>query len=591
MPSSRPPRPPTVIQGIAGSPGVAVGPVVVLGDLRATFSHRQIKGDEVEAELARVALAVEIAKASLVEVGERVAQGPLGESRAILDAYLAMLGDPFLHEKVERLIRKDRLCAEWAVVSASDEVTRLFGSGHNEDAYIQERKHDVVFVCDRLVRALAGTEPTLSLTEPAVVVARDVSPADTAAMGEMPVLAFVTERGSRTSHTAIMARALEIPAVVGVESPLLGELRTGDQVVVDGFRGVIVVNPTPLIIEDALARAKRHSAFSQGLRGGGRDRPTMTACGELVRIDANIELPEEVPVALEAGAQGIGLYRTEFLYVNRNVPPTEEEQYAVFQRVVEQMDGRPVTLRTFDVGGDKFASAFALPPEMNPALGLRAVRLALRVPDVFLAHLKAMVRAAAHGDVRIMIPMVTSLEEVRQVKRLLLQAESELGYQGPRIRVGMMVEVPAAAVIADVFAREVDFFSIGTNDLVQYALAVDRTSRKLATLASPFDPAIVRLIDNVVRAGATRNIPVALCGAMAQDPLGAVLLVGLGLRCLSMGAGAVPEIKETLSRVTVAECERLAQGALEADTAEAVEELLAGELAGRLLDILTGSVE
>jgi phosphotransferase system enzyme I (PtsI) len=585
----------TTLKGIAGSPGVAVGPALVLGDIRTSYVRRHVSVAHVEVEIERVHQAVEVAKKTLREVAARV-PGGAREQATILDAYLAMLGDPTLIERVERKIRKEKLCAEWAVASASEEIARLFKPATDEkDAYIAERRHDVEFVCDRLLRALVGETPHAipRLEEPMVIVARDLSPADTAGMVREPAIAFVTEIGTRTSHTSIMARALEIPAVVGAQGAL-ERVRTGDLVIVDGLRGEVVVHPTPAAVEDARARAARHLAFARGLLSA-RDRPCVTGDGEVISLKANVELPAEAILALDHGAEGIGLYRTEFLYIDRTTMPDEQEQYELYRAVLEAVAPKPVVLRTFDIGGDKFASSFQLPAEMNPALGLRAVRLALKEQDVFLTQLRAMVRASAHGELRIMIPMIASLHEMRECKKLLARATQEVSARGhafaANIPLGMMVEVPSAAVMADVFAKEAEFFSLGTNDLIQYSLAIDRTSQSLATLASPFDPSILRLIHAVVRAAFERKIPVSVCGAMASDPLAACLLVGLGLRDLSMEAAAIPEIKEALRRVTVRECEQLAELALAADSAEVVEEALARDFAPRLVDLLTGSAE
>ncbi len=589
---------PILLKGIAGSPGVAVGPALVLGDIRSAYVRRHIHTAQIEQEITRVHVAVEQAKASLKEVSARIT-GPARDTAPILDAYLLMMSDPMLHERVEKKIRREKICAEWAVAASSEEISKLFApddpTANNKDAYIVERRHDVEFVCDRLLRALVGEAQTAvpRLDEPMVIIARDLSPADTAGMVREPAIAFVTEVGTRTSHTAIMARALEIPAVVGAVDALIS-IRTGDIVIVDGLRGEVHVHPDQTAIDDARARSARHLAFARGLLSG-KDRPCVTACGEPVTLKANVELPAEAILALDHGAEGIGLYRTEFLYIDRTTQPDEQEQYELYRAVVEAVAPKPVTLRTFDIGGDKFASTFQLPAEMNPALGLRAVRLALRLPEVFLTQLRAMVRASAHGDLRIMVPMVASVHEMREVRKLLAQATREVEARGQahakEIPLGMMVEVPAAAVMADVFAREAEFFSLGTNDLVQYALAIDRASRTLAALASPFDPSILRLIHAVARAAMDHNIPVSICGAMASDPLAACLLLGLGLRDLSMEAAAIPEIKEVMRRITVAECESAAEAALACDSAEAVEELVAREFAPRLFDLLTGSAE
>jgi phosphotransferase system enzyme I (PtsI) len=586
---------PIVLKGIAGSPGVAVGPALVLGDVRSGYTRRHVHGYQVAEEVERVHHAVEAAKQSLIEVASRLTTGPARDNAPILDAYLLMLSDPMLHEKVEKKIRDERKNAEWAVASASDEIASLFGPEIQPggDSYILERRHDVKFVSDRLLRALAGEAHTAipRLDQPMVVIANDLSPADTAGMVREPAVAFVTEVGTRTSHTSIMARALEIPAVVGV-ADALATVRTGDMVIVDGLRGELIVHPSDRMVQDARERAARHLAVARGLLTS-RDRPCVTADGEPVSLKANVELPAEAILALDHGASGIGLYRTEFLYIDRATQPDEQEQYELYRAVIEAVAPRPVVLRTFDIGGDKFASTFQLPEEMNPALGLRAVRLALRRPDVFLTQLRAMVRASAHGDLRIMIPMIASVYEMREVRKLLSRAIQEVAARGQphaaKIPLGMMIEVPSAAIMADVFAREAEFFSIGTNDLIQYSLAIDRASRTLARLASPFDPSILRLIHAVARAADERGIPVSLCGAMASDPLAATLLVGLGLGDLSMEAAAIPEIKEALRRVTVTECESTAEAALACDSADAVEELIARQFAPRLYDLLTGS--
>jgi phosphotransferase system enzyme I (PtsI) len=595
-PGSDSAMPRAVLKGIAGSPGVAVAPALVVGDTRAAYVRRHVASGQIDGEIERLVRAVGAAKRHVREVSARLPDGPL-ETNSILDAYIAMVGDPMLLERIERKIRDERKCAEWAVAQACEDIGKLFSPNevNERDAYIVERRHDIEFVCDRLLRELTGDTKHIvpRLDQPMVVIARDLSPADTAAMVREPVVAFVTEIGTRTSHTAIMARALEIPALVGVVDAL-SVVRTGDMVIVDGLRGELLVNPSEMTIEDARARGARHLAFARGLLSA-RNQPCVTRDGVPVSLKANVELPAEAILALDHGAEGIGLYRTEFIYIDRTKMPTEDEQYELYRAVVEAVAPRPVTLRTFDIGGDKFASSFQLPAEMNPALGLRAVRLALSRPDVFLTHLRAMVRASSHGDLRIMVPMVSSVQELREVRSLLRRAMHEVDSAGhpyaKHIPLGIMIEVPSAVVMADVLAREAEFFSIGTNDLIQYTLAIDRGNRSLAPLASPFHPAIIRMIRQVTVAAAAHDVPVALCGAMASDPLGAVLLVGLGLRELSMEAAAVPEIKEALRRVSTADCERAAHAALTLDTADAVEELIAGTFAPVLFDLLTGSAD
>jgi phosphotransferase system enzyme I (PtsI) len=586
--SERPPRP-IILKGIAGSHGLAIGPAIIVGAQSHSFVRRTVKPREVEGEIARFTEAVSRAQDGIRLVVEKVKSGHAKAETSILDAYVQMLGDELVAEGVERNIRINRQNAEWAVSNTIQELCDRFND--MEDPYLVERRHDVAFVGERIVRALSGSDKVATLPNlgrPSVILAHDLSPADTAALVKEPVVAIITEVGTRTSHTSIMARALEIPAVVGV-ADALGRIGPGDVVIVDGFRGEVTVAPTEEMIAEAEERAKKHIALVRHLRED-KDKQTATSDGVAVHLRANIEFPAEAPLAIDHGAEGIGLYRTEFLYVDRPTPPDEDEQYEVYRAVIETMHPRPATLRTFDIGGDKFVSTFQVPPEMNPALGLRAVRLALSRPDVFLAQLRAMVRASAHGEMRIMIPMIASLREYEEVRRLLGVATRDVAARGqkhaPTIPLGVMIEVPGAAIMADLFARDADFLSLGTNDLVQYALAIDRTSRSLAYLASPFDPAILRLIVTSVNAARRYDRPLSVCGAMASDPLAAVLLTGLGVRELSMEASAIPEIKEALHRVSLPEAEAVAAEAMRQESAEDVERCLAAAFAPRLFDLL-----
>ena len=578
-----------IIKGIAGSHGIATGPVVVVDTRRIGAVHRHVSTSRVDDEIERFKDAVRLAAAGLRAVVKRVSKTPTNAETSILGAYLLMVEDESMHEDVERHIRVDHLCAEWALESAVNEIASQLRSAG--DAYLAERSHDVEFIGDRIQMSFGGKQRDSQLPvfdQPCILVARDLSPAETATLRKDKVLAFVTEVGTRTTHTAILARALEIPAVVGAPDAL-ASIGNGDIVIVDGSRGEVVVSPTQEMIAAATARAARHAAAARGLHET-RDRPARTKCGVPVSLRANIELPEEADIALNEGARGIGLYRTEFLYVNRATPPTEEEQYQVYRRVLELAGDLPVTLRTFDIGGDKYASAFQVPEGMNPALGLRAVRLGLSRPDIFMPQLRAMVRASAHGTLRVMIPMVAAVPELLAVRKLLDRAIREVDAAGheraEKIPLGIMVEVPAAALMATEFAEYAEFFSIGTNDLIQYCLAVDRTSSELAYLASPFDPAILRLIRQVVQAGAANDRPVIVCGAMASDPLAAVVLIGLGLRELSLEASSLAEVKEALSRITVAEAQETAAAVLKVASAEQVEQIVAATYALRFRDLL-----
>ncbi len=574
-----------VLDGIAGSAGYAIGRVTIVDTRRSGIVRRHIEANEAEAELARFDDAVALSAGELrIVLADKQGSASRAEI-SILEAYVLMLEDETLRDAVQSKLHSELICAEWALDLAVAQMAAVLRQ--SGDPYLAERSHDFEFVEDRLLRTMAGKQGAVVLPKdgaPSVLVAHDLSPAETAGLTKERVLAIVTEVGTRTSHTAILARALEIPAVVGVPN-LLKRVGTGDVIVVDGVHGQVAITPSEALIADTNARAGRFSDVARHRREA-RDRPIRTKCGQTVELRANIELPSEAEGALEQGARGIGLYRTEFLYLDRTEPPTEDEQYETYRRVAEVLAPLPVTLRTFDIGGDKFASVFQVPSEMNPALGLRAVRLGLARQDIFLTQLRAMVRASAHGQLRIMVPMIASMGEWRQVKALFAQATREVDAAGharaPHIPLGMMVEVPSAAVMAEEFAMETEFMSIGTNDLVQYTLAVDRSSPELAYLASFYDPAILRLVRMVIQAGKNHSRPVLVCGAMASDPYAAILLIGMGMRELSMEAAAIPEIREAVGSVTVAEAEDAARVMFAAETAKDIERLLQERFGARL---------
>jgi phosphoenolpyruvate-protein phosphotransferase (PTS system enzyme I) len=589
-----------VFRGISGSPGIAIGTVYVIGNEMAQIPRRTVHVEVRDVELERFRGAAARAKAALVELAE--SSKDRSAAYAVLSAYALMIDDPMLFEAVELRIRQEGRCAEWAVALAIHELAQQLWAV--SDPYLRERGRDIEFVGEHVIRAFdeAGEKKRLP-PGPVVLVACDLSPADTAgyvafhppesedkSAQPSAIVAFVTEGGSRTSHTSITARALKLPAVVGV-SDVCDAVTTGDTIIVDGLRGVVIARPTESELSDALARAERHRAYTQEL-GLGRERIAETRDHTVLAVRANVEAPEEAKEAHDEGAEGVGLYRTEYLFIDRSSPPSEEEQFSAFRSVLHAMPDRPVVLRTFDIGGDKFASTFKVPVELNPMLGLRAIRLAQSRPEVFMQHLRAMVRASAHGDVRIMVPMVASLSELDWARTMLDRAVASVRAEGEPvgsdIPLGVMIEVPAAALMAEHFARRASFMSIGTNDLIQYTLAVDRASRRLAHLASPFDPAIARLINLVVEAGRRHDCPVSVCGAMAGEPLAAVLLLGLGVREFSMEIAAIPEIRETFRRVTVEEAAAAAQVALEAPTAAAVEKHLLDAFGAVLGDLLSG---
>jgi phosphotransferase system enzyme I (PtsI) len=580
----KPERAELALAGLAGSPGLALGKAMVLDIGRTGVPHRHIGAADVATEFGRFKAGVDSAATELRELSAKARQNATKIEISVLEAYTLMVEDELLAAEVKQRIEGELVCAEWALdQSVSEMAGRLKRGG---DAYLAERSHDFEFVGARILQAIGGVPTSVILQpgEPRVLVAHDLSPAETVGLTREKVLALVTEVGTRTSHTAIVARALEIPAVVGVAGAL-SRIGSGDSIIVDGLRGQVLLHPRAETVSEYEGRAERFRETAR-LRREARDTPITLGSGELIELRANIELPGEAVAALSHGARGIGLYRTEFLYVDRAEPPSEDEQYKTYRKVAEIMNPLPVTLRTFDIGGDKFVSVFQMPSEMNPALGLRAVRLGLARPEIFMTQLRAMIRATAHGKLRIMLPMIASLGELFAVKELFDQALADVDRRKlPRaehISLGIMVEVPSAAVLAHEFAEHAEFMSIGTNDLVQYTLAVDRSTPELAYLASYFDPAILRLIQLVIEAGRARQRPVLLCGAMASDPLAALLLVGMGLRELSMESAAVPEVREVLSKVTLAETERAAAEAVLERTAAGVQAALTRHF-GRLL--------
>lgn len=572
------------LSGLPGSPGVALGKAMVLDVGRTGVAHRHVGAGEVEQEVQRFGAGVAVAAAELRELTKRARESATKIEVSVLEAYTLMVEDELLLAEVKKRVESELMCVEWALEQAvADLAARLRRAG---DPYLAERSHDFEFVGARLLKAISGAPQSVLLDpeEPRVLVAHDLSPAETVGLTRGKVLALVTEVGTRTSHTAIVARALEIPAVVGVAGAL-ARVGSGDSIIVDGARGQVLLHPRAETLSEYQDRAARFRDTAR-LRREARDRPITLKSGELIELRANIELPSEALGALSHGARGVGLYRTEFLYVDRSEPPTEEEQYETYRKVAEIMNPLPVTLRTFDIGGDKFVSVFQMPSEMNPALGLRAVRLGLARPEIFMTQLRAMIRATAHGKLRIMLPMIASLGELFAVKELYEQALADVDARKlPRaehISLGIMVEVPSAAVMAHEFAEHAEFMSIGTNDLVQYTLAVDRSTPELAYLASYFDPAILRLIRGVIEAGRAKQRPVVLCGTMASDPLAALLLVGMGLREMSMEAAAVPEVREVLADVTLEQTEQAAADALVERTAAGVQAALTRHF-GKLL--------
>jgi phosphoenolpyruvate-protein phosphotransferase (PTS system enzyme I) len=582
----------SILVGIAASPGIAIGRCWSVDRRRVRTPKRRLGPDEVDAELSRLRTSLELSDLQLAEVKEKVevTEGTRGapEHAAIIDMHRMMLKDEMLVQEAQRFIREDRLNAEWAVKRAVRKIKSAFHE--HADEYFKERRADMDYVGERIIKNLLGQAPDVDEVPPegAVVVAHDLSPADTALLlHERKVAGFVTDAGAKTSHTAIIARALEVPAVVGVGriTALAGR---GDWVVVDGSRGVVVINPTPGERADYEAAQARYRAEEvQLLRT--RDLLARTKDDVTVRLAGNIEFAEEVPSLLSHGGEAVGLYRTEFLFLGRSDLPTEEEQYEDYRAILEALAPRPVTIRTFDLGGDKLPPGLRIPAE-NPALGLRAIRYSLRQPDMFRVQLRALLRASVHGHLKIMFPMISGVAELRAAKKVLDEVRAELAAQGvpvrPEIPVGIMIELPSAALIADRLARECDFFSIGTNDLIQYTIGIDRQNKDVAYLYKPLHLAVLRMLKNICEAARSAGIPVSMCGEMAGEPVNALVLAGLGVSEFSMNGTSIPFVKRILRAARAADGRALVERLLGLTTADEIERAVREEMTRRFPGLL-----
>jgi len=572
-----------VLSGIAASPGVAVGKVCLFDRGHVYVPRRYIERDQIGSEEQRLHAAIDDSRRELETIRQRI--GPETEHRLLLDAQLLMHRDELLIDGAIELLRERSINAEWALAQTTARIAERMRRA--TEAYFRERAVDVENVGERILHKLVGSSAELPLLTPdCVIVSDDLGPADAAQLLRSVACGIAIDLGSASSHTAILARALEIPAVVGVRQ--LSRLAADDDaIIVDAFRGEIVLWPSEQEQEQARARASRYRAFTRSLRERVA-RTLETADGTSFRLDANIELPAEAAVALQEGARGIGLYRTEFLYLDRAQPPSESEQSKVYHDVAQVLAPRPVVYRTFDVGGDSLHGYSGGAETMNPALGLRALRLGLASPELLLTQLRAMLRASSVGDVRIMFPLVSSIDELRAAKRLLEQAQSELESEGVplgTVQVGCMIEVPAAVLIADALAKECDFFSVGTNDLVQYTLAVDRTNPRVAHLASALHPAVLRLLDMTAKAAKRASIGLAMCGGMAADTRALPLVMGLGYDHLSVDVGYLPLARAIIERIDISIARSVAQEALDCASTDDVKRLIRDRFSAVLGDL------
>ena len=547
------------VHGISASKGIAIGRVRTVDRGRLEATERTLDPSRIEAEVRRFRRAVRAARGELRAVKARIPEGTPKEIAAFIDTHLLMLEDEAISRAPITYIRETRCNAEWALKLERDALVAVFDA--MDDPYLRTRKDDVEHVVNRVQIHLQGKRrkepPPGETVAGRIIHADDLTPADTVLMQHQGVAGFMTEFGGPNSHTAILARSLDIPAVVGLHRSASALLRDGDEVVLDGRQGVVIVSPSE-VVKRFYERRRREIARTKAARHRLRSTPAVTADGEPVGLQANVELPGESAGAVRDGAAGVGLYRTEFLFMNRRDPPDEQEQFDAYSGLVAALKGAPVTIRTLDLGADKQVDGARpdAPATSNPALGLRAVRLCLKEQSLFRPQIRAILRASARGPVRMMIPMLTTVTELDQVLRIVRDCKCELDAEGEHydasMPVGAMIEVPAAAICADIFAPRLDFFSIGTNDLIQYTIAIDRIDDEVSYLYDPLHPAVLRLIAITIAAGRKAGIPVAMCGEMAGDARYTKLLLGMGLREFSVHPNALLEVKQIIGETRIA---------------------------------------
>ncbi len=550
-----------VLKGIGVSPGVVIGRAYRFDPLDAQVSFYKLNSsDLIPPEIERFKNALKESSRQLLEIQENLKKTKVTEPLYIIDVHVLLLSDKKFINRTIKYIRRLGVNAEWAVRMTLDHYKQVFEG--LEDVYISGRISDVQYVVQRILRNLSGKKRETVLEVGyggVVIVSHDLSPADTAQMKLDKIIGFATDSGGRTSHTAIVARSMELPAVVGLDN-VTRHVRTGDEIIVDGTSGLVVINPYPDMLK-RYEEKKRHYDDAKDEYLKYARQPAVTLDHYQVQIGSNIEFIEEIPSAIVHGAEHIGLYRTEFLYIYRDDLPTEEDHFNNYRQVVTDKNLAWSTIRTFDLGGDKFPSYQKQAKELNPQMGLRAIRFCLKELDIFKAQLRAIWRVSALGKVKILFPMISGIEEIREAKRLLEETRQELLAQGvpiaDRMEIGAMIEVPAAAVIADQLAQEVDYFSIGTNDLIQYSLAIDRSNERVTYLYEPLHPAVLRLIKSIVDQAHKAKIRVAMCGEMAGDPLCCLILLGMQLDELSMNHLAIPRIKRIIQQSTLSESKKL----------------------------------
>lgn len=562
-----------MLKGIAASDGIAIGKILLLEKEEPVITKAVIADAEIDANKNMLLDALNKSKSQLEAI-----KANAGETMAeILDAHIMILEDTELIDAITMKIELEKQDA----ISSTDETIKFFADlfKNMDNEYMKERAADMIDIGYRVIMNMLGKEiPSLmALEEPVVIVSHDITPSDTAQMKKDMVLGFLTNIGGRTSHSAIMARSLEIPAILGL-SDITAKVKSGDTVCFDGEEGIVYLNPTSETIEKYQSKATE-MAKEKELLTILKNQSSITSDGHHIEIAANIGNPADAKKADEYGCEGVGLYRTEFLYMDRESLPTEDEQYNAYKAVLETMGERPVVIRTLDIGGDKKLPYLPLPEEMNPFLGYRAVRICLAQPDIFKVQLRALLRASVHGNLRIMYPMISCVEEVRAANAILDECKKELEAEGKTysndIQVGIMVEIPAAAVAADLIADEVDFFSIGTNDLIQYTCAVDRMNEKISHLYNAFNPAVLRLIKNVIDAAHQNNIWCGMCGETAGDKRLIPIYLGMGLDEFSMSANSILKARKQVSELSYAQMKEMAEKALKLKTSDEIQNFIA----------------
>jgi phosphotransferase system enzyme I (PtsI) len=562
----------TSIKGIAASNGIAIAKAYRLVEPDLTFEKKTIENPS--SEIERFKVSMEKSKSELESIRKNAEENLGADKAAIFEAHLLVLSDPELIAPIEEKITTERVNAEAALKETADMFVTMFEQMENE--YMKERAADIRDVTKRVLSHLLGVQivnPSM-ISEEVIVIAEDLTPSDTAQLNKLFVKGFTTDIGGRTSHSAIMARSLEIPAVVGTKTAT-AEIKNGDLVIVDGLKGEVHINPTPEIVQQFQQVHQQYEAQKAEWAKLVNEK-TVSSDGHHVELAANIGTPKDLKGVKENGGEGIGLYRTEFLYMGRDQLPTEEEQFEAYKAVLEGMEGKPVVVRTLDIGGDKELPYMNLPKEMNPFLGFRAIRLCLEEQDIFRTQLRALLRASSFGNLKIMFPMIATLDEFRSAKKILEEEKQKLVTQGQKvsekIQLGIMVEIPSTAVLADQFAKEVDFFSIGTNDLIQYTMAADRMNQRVSYLYQPYSPSILRLVKMVIDAAHSQGKWTGMCGEMAGDEIAIPLLLGLGLDEFSMSATSILKARSQIRSLNKADMEKLTGEVLTMQTTSQVIE-------------------